>query len=47
MTSDLENDSDPQGSSISESITENMRVKIKAKALKSKFIEDKTESLNF
>ena len=32
VASDLENDSDPQGSSCSESIPENMRVKTKAKA---------------
>ena len=39
-----ENGSDQLGSSCSESITENMRVKTKAKANSSK---KKTESLNF
>ena len=36
VASDLENDSDPQGSSCSESITENIRAKTKAKAYSSK-----------
>ena len=36
VANDLENDSDPQGSFCSESITENIRVKTKAKAYSSK-----------
>ena len=36
VASDLQNDSDPQGSSFSENITENMEVKTKAKANSSK-----------